>query len=201
MGRDFHFSIDRGGTFTDVFAQVAVAATAATKAARRRALARGACFTPEHSLPDCRCQMAREAAPSGVAAATAASQHACCASAGWHSCQQRSARAGVTVHALHAATRVLKLLSEDPANYPDAPREGIRRVLEDVTGVLHPRCGPRAAGPRATRLSSSHASQQWPQQPAAASALVRSSSDTSMHHTGSRQACLCTCLHWGLLWC
>ncbi len=30
--------------------------------------------------------------------------------------------------------RIVKLLSEDPANYPDAPREGIRRILEDVTG-------------------------------------------------------------------
>ncbi len=28
--------------------------------------------------------------------------------------------------------RVLKLLSEDPSNYPDAPREGIRRILEQV---------------------------------------------------------------------
>jgi hypothetical protein len=28
--------------------------------------------------------------------------------------------------------RVLKLLSVDPANYPDAPREGIRRILEEV---------------------------------------------------------------------
>lgn len=27
--------------------------------------------------------------------------------------------------------RVLKLLSEDPGNYSDAPREGIRRVLEE----------------------------------------------------------------------
>lgn len=27
---------------------------------------------------------------------------------------------------------VMKLLSEDPANYPDAPREGIRRMLEQV---------------------------------------------------------------------
>lgn len=26
--------------------------------------------------------------------------------------------------------RVLKLLSEDPENYPDAPREGVRRILE-----------------------------------------------------------------------
>ena len=30
--------------------------------------------------------------------------------------------------------RVTKLLSEDPANYDDAPREGIRRILEAVTG-------------------------------------------------------------------
>lgn len=29
-------------------------------------------------------------------------------------------------------TRVMKLLSEDPANYADAPREGIRRILEQV---------------------------------------------------------------------
>ncbi len=34
--------------------------------------------------------------------------------------------------------RVVKLLSEDPANYPDAPREGIRRILEDVTGEPFP---------------------------------------------------------------
>ncbi|KAJ0410512.1 hypothetical protein ATCC90586_008319 [Pythium insidiosum] len=30
---------------------------------------------------------------------------------------------------------VIKLLSEDPDNYPDAPREGIRRVLEQMTGT------------------------------------------------------------------
>ncbi|MEA2110182.1 MAG: hydantoinase B/oxoprolinase family protein [Pseudomonadota bacterium] len=29
---------------------------------------------------------------------------------------------------------VLKLLSEDPRNYPDAPREGIRRIISQVTG-------------------------------------------------------------------
>jgi 5-oxoprolinase (ATP-hydrolysing) len=34
--------------------------------------------------------------------------------------------------------RVLKLLSEDPASYSDAPREAIRRVLESVTGIPHP---------------------------------------------------------------
>jgi 5-oxoprolinase (ATP-hydrolysing) len=34
---------------------------------------------------------------------------------------------------------VLKLLSVDPANYADAPAEGIRRVLELATGEPHPR--------------------------------------------------------------
>jgi hypothetical protein len=38
--------------------------------------------------------------------------------------------------------RVLKLLSVDPENYPDAPREGIRRVLELETGIPHPRDQP-----------------------------------------------------------
>ena len=35
--------------------------------------------------------------------------------------------------------RVVKLLSEDPQNYPDAPREGIRRILESVTGGTFPK--------------------------------------------------------------
>ena len=34
--------------------------------------------------------------------------------------------------------RVVKLLSEDPRRYADAPREGIRRILEDVTGRKMP---------------------------------------------------------------
>ena len=38
--------------------------------------------------------------------------------------------------------RVLKLLSVDPANYPNAPREGIRRVLEQCTGQPHPASVP-----------------------------------------------------------
>lgn len=37
---------------------------------------------------------------------------------------------------------VLKVLSEDPTNYPDAPTEGIRRVLELATGKPHPRGQP-----------------------------------------------------------
>ena len=40
--------------------------------------------------------------------------------------------------------RVLKLLSEDPSNYKDAPREGIRRLLEDLTGAELPRDQPVA---------------------------------------------------------
>ena len=35
--------------------------------------------------------------------------------------------------------RVIKLLSEDPQNYSDAPREGIRRILEEVTGESFPK--------------------------------------------------------------
>ena len=41
-----------------------------------------------------------------------------------------------------SSPRVIKLLSEDPANYANAPREGIRRVLEEVTGTPHPRDAP-----------------------------------------------------------
>lgn len=39
---------------------------------------------------------------------------------------------------------VVKLLSVDPSNYPDAPREGIRRILEIATGEPHPRDKPVA---------------------------------------------------------
>ena len=45
------------------------------------------------------------------------------------------------------STRVMKLLSEDPDNYPDAPREAIRRIMQEVgksptAGIseLHPQC-------------------------------------------------------------
>ncbi|KEF53782.1 5-oxoprolinase (ATP-hydrolyzing) [Exophiala aquamarina CBS 119918] len=37
---------------------------------------------------------------------------------------------------------ILKLLSVDPANYDDAPTEGIRRVLEQLTGEIFPRGKP-----------------------------------------------------------
>ena len=39
-------------------------------------------------------------------------------------------------------TKVLKLLSVDPSNYHDAPREGIRRIIEQETGIPHPRDVP-----------------------------------------------------------
>jgi 5-oxoprolinase (ATP-hydrolysing) len=35
--------------------------------------------------------------------------------------------------------RVVKLLSEDPQNYDDAPREGIRRILSETTGMQIPK--------------------------------------------------------------
>ncbi|WP_054692966.1 hydantoinase/oxoprolinase family protein [Desulfosarcina cetonica] len=35
--------------------------------------------------------------------------------------------------------RMVKLLSEDPRNYADAPREGIRRILAEVTGMDIPK--------------------------------------------------------------
>eukprot|EP00126_Sphaerothecum_destruens_P007439 Sdes_comp19850_c0_seq1m12084 len=38
--------------------------------------------------------------------------------------------------------RILKLLSVDPANYKDAPTEGIRRILESETGTPHLKDAP-----------------------------------------------------------
>jgi hypothetical protein len=32
--------------------------------------------------------------------------------------------------------RTMKLLSEDPDNYPDAPREGIRRIIAEVVHAI-----------------------------------------------------------------
>lgn len=37
---------------------------------------------------------------------------------------------------------VVKLLSEDPSNYKDAPTEGIRRIVELATGQKLPRSQP-----------------------------------------------------------
>ena len=35
-----------------------------------------------------------------------------------------------------------KLLSKDPDNYADAPREGIRRILQHITGIPHDKNKP-----------------------------------------------------------
>lgn len=77
--KTFRFSIDRGGTFTDVYAEVLQASPD--------------CADPGHGT-------------------------------------------------VSVTQRVLKLLSVDPNNYPDAPREGIRRILEQETGIPHPRHVP-----------------------------------------------------------
>ncbi|KKK12268.1 hypothetical protein ARAM_002686 [Aspergillus rambellii] len=42
---------------------------------------------------------------------------------------------------------ILKLLSVDPAHYQDAPTEGVRQILEMVTGKPHPRGQPLELGP------------------------------------------------------
>ncbi|KAL2786316.1 Hydantoinase B/oxoprolinase-domain-containing protein [Aspergillus keveii] len=42
---------------------------------------------------------------------------------------------------------ILKLLSVDPAHYQDAPTEGVRQILEKVTGKPHPRGKPLELGP------------------------------------------------------
>ena len=38
--------------------------------------------------------------------------------------------------------RVMKLLSVDPSNYRDAPTEGIRRIMQEVTGIDMPQGEP-----------------------------------------------------------
>src|SRR5690606_8985543 len=55
---------------------------------------------------------------------------------------QRSQQSQLREMTSKTAYRVMKLLSVDPTNYPDAPREAIRRILEEVTGVAHPKDRP-----------------------------------------------------------
>jgi hypothetical protein len=62
MGRDFHFSIDRGGTFTDVFAQVG---DAHMQRAKARVLRRAAPHARRKPSAGRRCQTARAAARTG----------------------------------------------------------------------------------------------------------------------------------------
>lgn len=46
--------------------------------------------------------------------------------------------AEIPISSTETITLQYKLLSEDPTNYADAPTEGIRRILEAVTGIAHP---------------------------------------------------------------
>lgn len=48
----------------------------------------------------------------------------------------------VFVSCPHGKIRVLKLLSEDPQRYEDAPREAIRRILSEETDVEFPKSDP-----------------------------------------------------------
>lgn len=48
----------------------------------------------------------------------------------------------VWAHTADGKETVFKLLSVDPSSYPDAPTEGIRRVLEQVTGQSIPKDQP-----------------------------------------------------------
>ena len=57
-------------------------------------------------------------------------------------CDRGGTFTDVVCRAPSGALRVLKLLSEDPASYADAPTEGIRRLLEAETGVRVPRGAP-----------------------------------------------------------
>lgn len=112
--RDFRFSIDRGGTFTDVYAEFLDG-------------------TGQHSQ------------------------------------------------------RVLKLLSVDPSNYPDAPLEGIRRVLENETGMPHPRGRPLDTSRiEAIRMGTTVATNALLERKGERTALVVSSGFRDLLHIGNQ---------------
>lgn len=100
MGRDFQFSIDRGGTFTDVTCSIA----------------------SEHGGPRYRVLKVGSVCGSyGICIFVIAFD------------LQAEARSSVQLLTASCCARgdlVPQLLSEDPANYRDAPTEGIRRILE-----------------------------------------------------------------------
>ncbi|WP_020587056.1 hydantoinase B/oxoprolinase family protein [Desulfobacter curvatus] len=68
--------------------------------------------------------------------------------------------------------RVIKLLSEDPQNYPDAPREGIRRILEEVTGKPVPKAQFDAGPIEWIRMGTTVATNALLERKGAPSALV-----------------------------
>ena len=68
--------------------------------------------------------------------------------------------------------RVIKLLSEDPQNYADAPREGIRRILEQVTGTPMPKDHFDAQGIEWIRMGTTVATNALLERKGARSALL-----------------------------
>lgn len=44
-----------------------------------------------------------------------------------------------SIHTLNINANEQRLVSQDPGNYEDAPTEGIRRILESLTGEKIPR--------------------------------------------------------------
>ena len=128
--RNFHFSIDRGGTFTDVFAEVGLGH--GRPGVSIWAYKISSCGRKQ--LTSCSINRMLQV-PDGAGRSTfkwVGREHGRWAAPS--PCCVPVCMAGQCPIPPVALCRVLKLLSEDPANYPDAPREGIRRVLEEVTG-------------------------------------------------------------------
>ncbi len=119
MQRNLRFSIDRGGTFTDVFAEVTFCCNACCSMVFEATVR-------NNFSTCCRFQMGMEALTRGGTCP----RNLLLSTSSW------------SLNLFSAVSRVLKLLSEDPSNYRDAPQEGIRRLLEEITGIAHPRSHP-----------------------------------------------------------
>ena len=85
------------------------------------------------------------------------------------------------------ASLVVKLLSDDPANYPDAPREGIRRALARATGAPHPRDTPLdTARILSIRMGTTVATNALLERTGARCALVTTAGFRDLLHIGSQ---------------
>ncbi|EPE08394.1 5-oxoprolinase [Ophiostoma piceae UAMH 11346] len=82
---------------------------------------------------------------------------------------------------------VLKVLSVDPANYNDAPTEGVRRVLEIVTGRPHPRGQPLDTTPIARiRMGTTVGTNALLERKGARSALLITKGFRDLLHIGNQ---------------
>ena len=85
------------------------------------------------------------------------------------------------------ADAILKLLSVDPANYQDAPTEGIRRVLELATGQSHPRGKPlNLKRVDKLRMGTTVATNALLERKGAASALLTTKGFKDLLHIGNQ---------------